>query len=63
MHGKRNKENIMEEEGIDEVDYDEIVQWLETIYEDRKVQKPIKRDLIILFMNNQAMLLGRDRDD
>lgn len=63
MHGRKNKDNIIEEEGIDEDDYEEITKWLETIYEDKKVQKPIKRDLIILFMNNQTMLLGRDRED
>lgn len=62
MHGKRNKDTIIEEEGIDEDAYNEIVRWLETIYEDRKEQKPIKRDLIILFINNQTMLLGRDRE-
>jgi hypothetical protein len=62
MHGKTNKDHIIEEEGIDEDDYDEIIRWLETIYEDRKIQKPVKRDLIILFINNQTMLLGRDRE-
>lgn len=63
MHGKKNKETIMEEEGIDEEDYNEIIRWLETIYEDKKIQKPVKKDLIILFVNNQTMLLGRDRGD
>jgi hypothetical protein len=61
MHGKIHKGDIIEEEGLDADDYEEVVDWLETIYEDRKAQKPLKKDLIILFMNNQAMLLGRDR--
>lgn len=63
MHGRKNKDTILEDEDIDEDDYEEVVQWLESIYEDRQAQKPLKRDLIILFMNNQAMLLGRDRCD
>lgn len=62
MHGKKNKENIMEEEGMDENDFNEITGWLENIYEDQKFQKPVKRDLIILFINNQTMLLGREHD-
>jgi hypothetical protein len=61
MHGKKYKGDIIEDEGIDENDYKDVVEWLETIYEDRKEQKPLKKDLIILFLNNQAMLLGRDR--
>lgn len=60
-HGRHNKESIMEEENFEESDFNEILNWLETIYEDRNAQKPIKKDIIILFLNNQAMLLGRDR--
>lgn len=63
MHGKKHKDVIMEDEDIDEADYQEVVEWLETIYNDSKAQKPLKRDLIILFLNNQAMLLERNRND
>ena len=61
MHGKKYKSDIMEEEDIDEDDYNETIKWLESIYEDKKLQKPVKRDLIILFINNQTMLLERER--
>ena len=54
MHGYKNKSDIMDEEEIDEV-----VKWLEKVYEDRKAQKPIKRDLIILLINNETMILER----
>ena len=59
MHGYKNKSDIMDEEEIDEDDYDEVVKWLEKVYEDRKAQKPIKRDLIILLINNETMILER----
>ena len=58
-HGKNNKEEIMDEEDIDEDEYHGIVRWLEQVYEDKKLQKPLKRDLIIRFLNNQAYLLAR----
>ena len=54
MHGYKNKSDIMDEEEIDVV-----VKWLEKVYEDRKAQKPIKRDLIILLINNETMILER----
>ena len=49
----------MDEEDLDDNEFAQIVNWLENIYEDKKSQKPIKQDLIILFMNNQARLLSR----
>lgn len=58
-HGKQNKDTIMEEEEIDDDEFQEIHRWLERIYEDQNSQKPLKRDLIIRFINNQAILLGR----
>ena len=58
-HGKKNKEDIMIGEDMDEDEFFEINRWLEQIYENDKLQKPMKRDLIIRFLNNQAYLLGR----
>lgn len=58
-HGKINKNEIMEEEDVDDEEFREINKWLEKIYDDQKAQKPLKRDLIIRFINNQAILLGR----
>jgi hypothetical protein len=61
MHGYKNKSDIMDEEELDEDDYSykRIVKWLEKVYEDRKAQKSIKRDLIILLINNETMILER----
>jgi hypothetical protein len=59
MHGYKNKSDIMDEEELDEDDYKRIVKWLEKVYEDRKAQKSIKRDLIILLINNETMILER----
>jgi len=58
-HGRKNKTEIMEDEELDENDFFEVNQWLEQVYEDEKIQKPIKRDLVIRFLNNRAYLLSR----
>lgn len=58
-HGKTNQQNIMEEEYLDEEDFHEVCEWMERVYDDQKAQKPLKRDLIIRFLNNQAIVLAR----
>jgi hypothetical protein len=62
FHSHKNKKDILEECDDDENEYEDIVSWLESIYEDNKVRKPIRRQLLILFMNNKALLLGKDVD-
>lgn len=59
-HGKRNKGGIMEEEDLEEDDYNNVLRWLEEVYEDERQQKPIKKDLLVLFLNNRPILLGKD---
>jgi uncharacterized damage-inducible protein DinB len=58
-HGKTNQQNIMGEEDLDEEDFHEVCEWMERVYDDQKAQKPLKRDLIIRFLNNQAIVLAR----
>lgn len=59
-HGRKHKDGLMEEEDLDKDEYDDIVDWLEKVYDDSKEQKPIKRELLLLILNRKPMLLGRD---
>jgi hypothetical protein len=58
FHSRSNKKNIIDTE-MDEEEYDDVMEWLERIYEDKKVRKPIKKQLLLLFMNNKTMLLEK----
>jgi hypothetical protein len=58
LYSHANKKNLISE--CDEDEYFEIKDWLETIYDDTKLQKPIKKQLMILFMNNKTLLLGKE---
>lgn len=60
FHSHRNRADIINECDKDEDEFENIMEWLESIYEDNKIRKPIKRQLLILFMNNKALLLGKD---
>lgn len=55
-HSKRNKTDILTTE-MDKDEYDDVMMWLEKIYDDKRIRKPIKKQLLLLFMNNKAMLL------
>lgn len=59
----RNKEHIVNEceAGIDE--YHEMREWLEELYSNSKMRKPLKRKLLILFMNNKTLFLEKGCDD
>lgn len=59
-HGRKNKTNVMDDENLEEQEVNEIVEWLENVYDDKREQKPIKRELLLLFLNNKPILLGRD---
>jgi hypothetical protein len=59
-HGRHYKDDLMDEEDIKEQEFNEIVEWLEKVYDDKKEQKPIKRELLLLFLNNKPVLLGKD---
>jgi hypothetical protein len=62
FHSHKNKIDILDE-CDDSDEYEDIMNWLESIYEDNKMRKPIKRQLLILFLNNKALLLGKDISD
>lgn len=58
-HTRKNKKDIIETE-MDEQEYDDVIKWLEKIYENKRMRKPIRKKLLLLFLNNQAMLLEKD---
>jgi hypothetical protein len=60
FHSHRNKNDIKAECEDDEDEYDNLMNWLENVYDDKKVRKPIKRQLLILFMNKRTMLLEKE---
>lgn len=60
-HALNNKDDIIEAElDEDECEYHDIRNWLEDVYASNKEQKPIKRKLLLIFVSNQALLLGKD---
>ena len=59
QHTRKHKKNIIETE-MDESEYHDVLNWLENIYEDKQARKPIKKKLLLLFLNNQTMLLGKE---
>lgn len=58
-HSRKNKQLMIENNDIDEEEYDDINEWLETLYEDKKTRKPVKRQLLLLFINNKTLLLEK----
>lgn len=62
-HGFKHKKEIIEDElDDDEAEYHSIRDWLETIHDSNKEQKPLKRKILLLLLSNQALLLGKDED-
>jgi hypothetical protein len=60
-HGFRHKNEIIDEElDKNEDEYYNIRDWLENVYDNQVEQKPIKRRLLLLLLNNQALLLGKE---
>jgi hypothetical protein len=56
----RNKQHLINEceDGQDE--YNELRDWLENLYHDNKIRKPLKRKLLILFVNNKTLILEKE---
>lgn len=54
----RNKDSIVADEGLEE--YREMRMWLESLYDDHKIRKPLKRKMLILFMNNKTLFLEKE---
>lgn len=53
---------MSEECDDDEEEFEDMMEWLEKLYDDDRAKKPIKRQLLFLFMTNKALLLGKDMD-
>jgi hypothetical protein len=58
-HSKKHKSDIIETE-MDEGEFEDVQSWLEKVYEDNRTRKPIKKQLLLLFLNNKTMLLGKE---
>lgn len=59
LYSHSNRRDLISE-CDDEEEYFEIREWFETIFDDHHKQKPLKKQLMILFMNNKMLLLGKD---
>lgn len=59
----RNKDHIVKECDDGEEEYHEMRDWLEDLYSNSKLRKPLKRKLLILFMNNKALFLAKQDDE
>lgn len=59
LYSHSNKRDLISE-CDDEEEYSEIRDWFESVFEDQRKQKPLKKQLMILFMNNKMLLLGKD---
>lgn len=55
---RKNKDDIIHE--YQHEDYQDFTQWLESIYDDDRIRKPMKKQLLLLFLNNKTLLLTKD---
>lgn len=63
-HSRKHKDHIMEEElAGDDTEFRNIKDWLDDVYNNDSMQKPIKRKLLILFLNNKTLLLEKASED
>jgi protein-arginine kinase activator protein McsA len=60
-HSRKNKHDLLASNELDEDEYDDVNEWLDNLYEDKKTRKPVKRQLLLLFINNKTMLLEREQ--
>ena len=56
----RNKDHILKECEDGEGEYNEMIDWLEDLYSNTKTRKPLKRKMLILFMNNKTYFLNKE---
>lgn len=64
MHSRKHRKNIVEDELDEDVnEFDRLRDWLDIVYDNKNEQAPIKRKLLLLFMNNKALLLEKDASD
>lgn len=63
-HSRKHKDELIEDRELDEDEFEDVVEWLESLYDDKKARKPIKKKLILMFMNNnrvtKTLLLGKE---
>ncbi len=59
-HSRKNNDELIKNNEVDQEELDDVNQWLEKLYEDHKIRKPVKRQLLLLFINNKTMLLTKD---
>jgi len=59
-HARHDRDHLLDgcEDDLDELA--DVRRWLESAYDDDRTQRPIKRKLLLLFINNRTMLLGKD---
>lgn len=63
-HSRKHKDHILQEElDGDHTEFHNIKDWLEDVYSNETIQKPIKRKLLILFLNNKTLLLEKQSND
>jgi hypothetical protein len=62
-HGYFNKKEIIAEGDYDIDDYENAMDWLEDVYSNEKIRKPIKDKLYILFLNIARLLKANIDDD
>ena len=58
----RNKDHILKECEDDEGELYEMQDWLEDLYSNTKMRKPLKRKMLILFMNNKTLFLQKEEN-
>ena len=58
----RNKDHILKECEDDEGELHEMQDWLEDLYSNTKMRKPLKRKMLILFMNNKTLFLQKEEN-
>jgi len=63
FYSYRNKDHIVDECENGDEEYYETRDWLEELYSNIKVRKPLKRKLLILFMNNKTLFLEKNVED
>ena len=56
----RNKDHILKECEDGEGEYNEMIDWLEDLYSNTKTRQPLKRKMLILFMNNKTYFLNKE---
>jgi hypothetical protein len=62
MFSHRNRRHLINECEDGESEYHELKGWLEDLYSDSRVRKPLKKRLLILFLNNKTVFLEKDEN-